>query len=108
MTVTPAPVPTPRRRFHRRLPGGRLLGDGTVLYWWGELVFVIVFYVAYSVARNANGNDPGAAYRNAIQLIGWQKTLGLNHEHACSNSGRCTSSRSSSRATTSTGRCTSS
>jgi hypothetical protein len=83
VTVTSAPTPTPSRtrRLHRRLPGGRLLGDGTALYWWGELVFVIVFYVAYSVVRNANGNDPGAAYRNAIQLIGWQKTLGLNHEH---------------------------
>jgi len=67
--------------LHRRLPGGRLLNDGTVLYWWGELIFVVVFYVAYSAVRNANGNDPGAAYRNALQLIGWQKTLGLNHEY---------------------------
>lgn len=76
MTVTPTSVGPLRRR----LPGARTLRDGTVLYWWGELVLGLVFYVAYSAVRNTNGNDPAAARRNAFKLIGWQKTLGINHE----------------------------
>jgi len=76
--VTIAPAAT--QRLHRRLPGARTLRDRTVLYWWGELVFGLVFYVAYSAVRNTNGNDPAAARRNAFKLIGWQQTLGINYE----------------------------
>jgi hypothetical protein len=72
---------THARPLHRRLRGARVLPDGAVLYWWAEIVFVLVFYAVYSTIRNANGNDPRAAYNNAIQLIGWQKTLGINWEH---------------------------
>lgn len=72
---------TDARPLHRRLPGARILRDGTVLYWWAEIVCAAVFYVVYSAIRNANGNDPGAAYRNAVTLIDWQKTLGINWEH---------------------------
>lgn len=67
----------PRRR---RLPGARPRSDGTVLYWWGEIVFILVFYFVYSGIRNANQGSPGEARAHAFQLMGWQKTLGLNHE----------------------------
>ena len=71
---------TALRPFHRRLRGARTLRDGTVLYWWVELVCAVVFYIVYSAIRNANGNDPAVARDNAIKLIGWQKTLGINYE----------------------------
>ena len=53
----PPPRPVPWRR---RLPGARVLRDGTVLYWWVEIIAILVFYLVYSRIRNANGNDPGA------------------------------------------------
>ena len=70
------------RPLHRRFRGARLLRDGTVLYWWVELICAVVFYLVYSAIRNANGNDPAAARDNAIKLMGWQETLGINHERA--------------------------
>jgi len=82
VTTTPeaTTTDTPTRRLHRRLPGARTLGDGAVIYWWAEVVFIGVYYFVYSAIRNANGNDKLEAYRNALRLIGWQQTLGLNHE----------------------------
>jgi PAP2 superfamily len=78
MTVAGATDTTPARR--RRFRGGRVLQGGAVIYWWAEILFVAVFYAVYSTIRNVNGNDTGEAKRNAITLIGWQKTLGINHE----------------------------
>jgi hypothetical protein len=77
VTVAGATEHIPARR---RLRGGRVLQGGAVLYWWAELLFVGVFYAVYSTIRNLNGNDRGLARRNAIELIGWQKTLGINVE----------------------------
>jgi PAP2 superfamily len=68
------------RRFHRRLPHGRRLRDGTVLYWWAEIIFVLVFYFVYSAVRNANTSGKREAYDNAIELMRWQSWLGINHE----------------------------
>jgi PAP2 superfamily protein len=70
------------RRLHRRLPGARVLQDGSVLYWWAEIVFVLVFYFVYSTIRNSNEGSPGVARANAYKLMRWQETLGINHEHA--------------------------
>jgi hypothetical protein len=67
-------------RLHRRLPGRRVLHDGTVLYWWAEIIFAAIFYGVYSTIRNASGNDTAAARRNADTIIQWQQSLGLNHE----------------------------
>jgi hypothetical protein len=67
---------------HRRLPAARRLRDGTVLYWWAEVLFVGIFYVVYSAIRNGNEGSTAAARRNAFQLMRWQKALFLNHEHA--------------------------
>jgi len=80
MTATPEVAP---RRLHRRLPGSRVLRDGSVLYWWAELLFIGIFYFVYSTIRNANESgkaQQAKAYRNALKLIDWQQALGLNHE----------------------------
>jgi len=64
--VTVAPESdAPAARRHRRLPGGRVLRDGTVLYWWVELLLVGVFYAVYSTIRNSNEGDTPTAFRNA-------------------------------------------
>jgi hypothetical protein len=70
------------RRLHRRLPGARVLKDGSVLYWWAEIVFVLVFYFVYSTIRNSNEGSPGVARANAYRLMELQEALGINHEHA--------------------------
>ena len=69
-----------RTRLRRRLPGARVLRDGTVLYWWVEIVAILIFYFVYSQIRNANGNDPTAAFANARDIIHWQRLIGIYHE----------------------------
>ena len=77
MTLTERPR---RDRLRRRLPGARVLRDGTVLYWWVEILAIAIFYFVYSQVRNANGNDPTAAFANATDIIHWQQLLGIYHE----------------------------
>jgi hypothetical protein len=69
------------RRLHRRLPGARVLRDGSVLYWWAEILFVFIFYFVYSTIRNSNQGSPGVARANAYWLMDLQSSLGINHEH---------------------------
>ena len=38
-----------------RFPGGRVLSDGHVLYWWAEIVAILAYYGIYSAVRNLNG-----------------------------------------------------
>jgi hypothetical protein len=71
-----------RAPFHRRFKGARLLRDGHVLYWWGELIAVVVFYLVYSFIRNLHHGGEHEAYENARHLINVQKALGINHEQA--------------------------
>jgi PAP2 superfamily len=63
-----------------RLPGGRQLRDGRHLYWWIEILAIILFYMVYSAIRNANEGGTADAFANARELISWQKALGINHE----------------------------
>jgi hypothetical protein len=65
---------------HRRLPGARVLSDGRVLYWWVELLAVLVFYGVYSAIRNSNHASTLEAFHHARDLIRVQQTLGINHE----------------------------
>jgi len=76
------PTPPPSVPLHRRLPGGRTLRDGKRLYWWGELLAVAIFYFVYSFVRNLNHGNPREAYEHALEIIRWQKSLGINHEQA--------------------------
>ena len=83
MSVTEVPdVDQPRSLRRRTWRGGRELSDGTVLYWWAEITFILVFYFVYSAIRNSNQGSPSTARKHAYQLIEWQQTLGINHEQA--------------------------
>jgi hypothetical protein len=77
VTTTPAQTDRPLRR---RLPWGRRLRDGSVLYWWAEIICAVVFYVVYSAIRNSNEGATSTAFRNARTIIDWQKFLGINNE----------------------------
>jgi hypothetical protein len=59
-----------------------VLRDGSVLYWWAEIIFVLAFYFVYSTIRNANEGNPHVARANAYRLMEWQESLGINHEGA--------------------------
>lgn len=62
------------------LPGGRRLRDGHTVYWWVEILAILVFYGVYSWIRNSNEGDVAEALGNAQQLIEWQRAIGINHE----------------------------
>ena len=76
-------VPTPGRSaaLHRRLPAARVLGNGAVLYWWAEVAFVAVYYAVYSAIRNLNEGGTGVARHHALEIIGFQRAVGINVEH---------------------------
>jgi hypothetical protein len=61
---------------------GRTLSDGSRLYWWKELVIVLVVNMVYETVRNLSSAKPERAYDNAIKLIDWQRDLGIWHELA--------------------------
>jgi hypothetical protein len=84
MSVVEQDEPTPPSSvpLHRRLPGGRTLRDGRRLYWWGEIIAVLAFYGIYSFVRNLHHGNPREAYEHALDIIRWQKSLGINHEQA--------------------------
>ncbi|HEV3451156.1 MAG TPA: phosphatase PAP2 family protein [Acidimicrobiia bacterium] len=69
------------RRLHRRLPGARVLANGAVLYWWAEVAFVAVYYAVYSAIRNLNEGTTATARHHALQIIGFQRAVGINAEH---------------------------
>ncbi|MBI2170202.1 MAG: phosphatase PAP2 family protein [Actinobacteria bacterium] len=64
-----------RTRFH-----ARTLRDGRRLYWWVEVIFILVFYAVYSAIRNASEGGEVEAFRHARQLVGWERGLGLAFE----------------------------
>lgn len=68
----------------RALPGGRVLRDGRTLYWWAEVLAVVVFYLVYSAVRNVHGNNlldpPPHALDHAKQVIAMERALGLFQE----------------------------
>jgi hypothetical protein len=76
------PTPPTSVPLHRRLPGGRTLRDGHRIYWWGEIIAVLVFYGVYSFIRNLHHGNPQEAYQHALDLMRLQKSLGINHEQA--------------------------
>jgi hypothetical protein len=67
-------------RLHRKLYAAKVLRDGHVIYWWAEILAVLIFYVVYSAIRNAGTTHAADAYAHAKELIGWQRSLGINHE----------------------------
>jgi hypothetical protein len=69
-------------RGRTRFSGGRTLSDGRVLYWWAELLGILVFYVAYSAIRNIHGGElaPPHAFDHARQIMSLERHLGIYHE----------------------------
>jgi hypothetical protein len=65
---------------HRTLPGARRLRDGSTLYWWAEILAILVFYVVYSAIRNSNKAGVEHAFHNAEHVMRWQRWLAINHE----------------------------
>jgi len=63
-----------------RLRGARRLRDGHVLYWWLEIIAVVVFYLVYSAIRNANESGATIAFGHAREIIRVQRALGINVE----------------------------
>ncbi|HEX7275960.1 MAG TPA: phosphatase PAP2 family protein [Acidimicrobiales bacterium] len=55
------------------------------LRWWKEVGMILAFYLVYSVIRNTQGSavvSEARALRNALQIIRWEKALGIYHEEA--------------------------
>ena len=75
-------VVDPTRPRRRKLRGGRRLRDGHYLYWWVELLAVLVFYFVYSTIRNLHHGNAAEAFQHAQELIPLQRDLGINHEQA--------------------------
>jgi hypothetical protein len=61
---------------------GRLVSDGSRLYWYKELGIILSVYLVYETVRNISKGRPSVAFSHAVQVIGWQKDLGINHEKA--------------------------
>ncbi|HEY7440195.1 MAG TPA: phosphatase PAP2 family protein [Acidimicrobiia bacterium] len=66
----------------RHLPGARMLRDGYTIYWWAEIIAVLVFYGVYSGIRNADAAHKTLAFHHAKQIISIQQAMGIYHEAA--------------------------
>ena len=66
------------------LPGARTLRDGTFIYWWLELVLILLIaLVAVLVAPTITPDGaPGAALGNGIAIVDAERFLGIFHESA--------------------------
>lgn len=74
-TLSPPPTTAGPRRLH-----ARVLDDGRTLYWWVEVVLILAFYLVYTAIRNANEGGEIEAFRNARDVISWERALGLYFE----------------------------
>lgn len=79
-TVSPSPATAAPRRLH-----ARTLDDGRTLYWWVEVILILAFYLVYTAIRNANEGGEVEAFRNARDVISWERSLGLYFEEAWQN-----------------------
>jgi PAP2 superfamily protein len=57
------------------------------LFWWKEALIIAVFYLIYSAVRNQfgstlvdEGQEPVAAFNNAMRVIRIERAIGLYHE----------------------------
>ena len=64
-----------------RWRAGRRLSDGSRIFWWKEMIIVLVVNGVYESVRNFTSSTPAKAYENALRIIDWQKTLGIWHEY---------------------------
>jgi amino acid transporter len=78
----PSPVASTPKPVRRRLPGARRLSDGHTLYWWGEVLAALAFYLVYSAVRNLHHANATEAFQHARELIDLQKALGIYVEES--------------------------
>ncbi len=71
---------TPLRQRLRSLPAGRRLRDGHRIYWWAEIIAILVYYFVYSAIRNADAAHTEQAFNNAMKLIDIERWLHIYHE----------------------------
>ena len=73
-----------RTRVHRMrsLRGAVKLKSGHSLYWWAEVGCVLVFYTVYSAIRNSVDADQSSATAHALQVIRFEKAIGIFREQA--------------------------
>jgi hypothetical protein len=57
-----------------------VLCNGAVLYWWAEVAFIAIYYAVYSAIRNINESSTATARLHALQIIGFQRAVGINAE----------------------------
>jgi hypothetical protein len=69
-------VEKPRRAT---LPSARVLRDGHVLYWWVEVLAIVIFYFVYSWIRNIHG---GVDIRGQIDCVTMARQL---PDHVCNH-----------------------
>jgi hypothetical protein len=82
------------------LPGARVLSDGHVLYWWAEIIAILIFYFVYSAIRNVHGGIsitgqidcvtmssqlPDHVCAHAHQIMTAEHWLGIFHEETIQN-----------------------
>jgi len=73
---TSAQTETAPSRWRR----GKTLSDGSKLYWWREVLLVLVVDLFYETIRNFSSANPARAYANAERLINWQQAIGMFFE----------------------------
>src|SRR5581483_6418606 len=68
--------------FHLSLFRGRSAARPAVrrLYWWREVLTVVVLYEIYSAIRNLSEGSKAQAFRHARGIRHWQQMAGLNPE----------------------------
>jgi PAP2 superfamily len=69
-----------KTRTATNLPAGRRLRDGHVIYWWAEVLAIIIFYFVYSTIRNMTEGGTVDAYQHAKEIIHFERITGLYHE----------------------------
>ena len=74
--------PSTVERRQRASPAARRCSDGHVLYWWVEILAILVFYFVYSAVRNRTAARHRSARVPATPstIIRWQQRLGIYHE----------------------------
>lgn len=73
-------APATDRSRRQRWFGGKVLRNGSRIYWWREILIIAVLDIVYETVRNISSSKPDKAYANALRLIDWQRNLGLWHE----------------------------
>ncbi len=82
MTDTQIALPVAAQPRRRSWKAAQHLGTGHSIYWWAEIICVLVYYAIYSAIRNATNADPAAAFRHAKEVISFERALHVYREQS--------------------------